>query len=99
MNQFLNNNSDEIIKEMKPAANAAIAKYFKGFLNSAFVKLPLKLWLPDAQATIHNSSLDFKHVSSVISSFVSAFPFYVIFDTKPLATNARANIGTLEKCV
>nr|XP_023017121.1 circadian clock-controlled protein-like [Leptinotarsa decemlineata] len=48
MNQFLNNNADEIIAEMKPAANAAIAKHFKGFLNGAFVKLPLKVWLPDA---------------------------------------------------
>ncbi|KAG5883596.1 hypothetical protein JTB14_004790 [Gonioctena quinquepunctata] len=48
MNQFLNNNSDDIIAEMKPAANLAIAKHFKGFLNSAFVKLPLKVWLPDA---------------------------------------------------
>lgn len=50
MNQFLNNNSDEIIKEMKPAANAALAKHFKGFLNTAFLNLPLKIWLPDAWA-------------------------------------------------
>ncbi|KAL3282203.1 hypothetical protein HHI36_005397 [Cryptolaemus montrouzieri] len=48
MNQFLNNNSDEIIKEMKPAATTAIAKQFKTFLNAAFLQLPLKLWLPDA---------------------------------------------------
>ncbi|CAH1105615.1 unnamed protein product [Psylliodes chrysocephalus] len=48
MNQFLNSNSDEIIKEMRPAANVAIAKHFKGFLNSAFVKLPMQVWLPDA---------------------------------------------------
>ncbi|CAH0558251.1 unnamed protein product [Brassicogethes aeneus] len=48
MNQFLNNNSEEIIKEMKPAANAAIAKHFKGFLNSAFLKIPLPIWLPGA---------------------------------------------------
>ncbi|VEN52395.1 unnamed protein product [Callosobruchus maculatus] len=48
MNQFLNNNSEEIIREMKPAATLAIAKHFKGFLNAAFVKLPLQVWLPDA---------------------------------------------------
>jgi exoribonuclease R len=48
MNQFLNNNANEIIAEMKPAANAAIAKHFKAFLNGAFLKLPLKVWLPDA---------------------------------------------------
>lgn len=48
MNQFLNNNSDEIIKEMKPAATTAIAKHFKAFLNAAFLRLPLKVWLPDA---------------------------------------------------
>lgn len=48
MNQFLNTNSDEIIKEMKPAANVAIAKHFKNFLNSAFLRLPLQVWLPDA---------------------------------------------------
>lgn len=48
MNQFLNKNSEEIIKEMKPAANVAIARHFKDFLNSAFKRLPMKIWLPDA---------------------------------------------------
>lgn len=48
MNQFLNNNSQEIISEMKPAASSAIAKHFKNLLNKAFSKLPLKTWLPDA---------------------------------------------------
>lgn len=48
MNQFLNNNADEIIREMKPAATVSIARHFKGFLNSAFLQLPLKVWLPDA---------------------------------------------------
>lgn len=48
MNQFLNNNADEIIREMKPAASVSIARHFKGFLNSAFLQLPLKVWLPDA---------------------------------------------------
>ncbi|KAF7266253.1 hypothetical protein GWI33_020290 [Rhynchophorus ferrugineus] len=48
MNNFLNTNSEEIISEMKPAAKASIAKHFKGFLNEAFTRLPLKVWLPDA---------------------------------------------------
>ncbi|KAF5269251.1 hypothetical protein FQR65_LT02552 [Abscondita terminalis] len=48
INQFLNNNSDEIIKEMKPAASISIARHFKTFLNGAFTKIPLKIWLPDA---------------------------------------------------
>lgn len=48
MNQFINNNAEEIIKEMKPAANVAIARHFKNFLNAAFDKLPMKIWLPDA---------------------------------------------------
>lgn len=45
INQFLNNNSEEIIKEMKPAASVSIARHFKSFLNSAFLKVPLKIWL------------------------------------------------------
>lgn len=48
MNQFLNNNADEIIKEMKPAAIQSIARHFKAFLNGAFLRVPLKVWLPDA---------------------------------------------------
>ncbi|KAB0795711.1 hypothetical protein PPYR_09772 [Photinus pyralis] len=48
INQFLNNNSDEIITEMKPAASISIARHFKTFLNGAFTKIPLKVWLPDA---------------------------------------------------
>lgn len=48
MNQFLNTNADEIIAEMKPAANVAIGRHFKAFLNAAFLRLPLKVWLPDA---------------------------------------------------
>lgn len=48
INQFLNNNSDEIIREMKPAAAKAISQHFKAFLNSAFLQIPLKIWLPDA---------------------------------------------------
>lgn len=47
MNQFLNQNSKEIIEEMKPAASVSIAKHFKEFLNSAFSKLPIKIWMHD----------------------------------------------------
>lgn len=45
MNQFLNQNAQEIIAEMKPAASSSISKYFKSFLNNAFLKIPLELWL------------------------------------------------------
>ncbi|XP_013148579.1 PREDICTED: uncharacterized protein LOC106111134 [Papilio polytes] len=45
MNQFLNNNAPEIIEEMRPAASLAIAKHFQTFLNAAFNKIPINLWL------------------------------------------------------
>lgn len=45
MNQFLNNNAAEIIQEMRPAASAAIASHFKAFLNAAFTKIPIDVWL------------------------------------------------------
>ncbi|KAJ8673671.1 hypothetical protein QAD02_004933 [Eretmocerus hayati] len=48
MNQFLNQNSKEIIEEMRPAASASIAKHFQGFLNTAFTKVPMKVWLHDS---------------------------------------------------
>ncbi|KAL0101133.1 hypothetical protein PUN28_018764 [Cardiocondyla obscurior] len=48
MNQFLNQNIKEIIEEMRPAASASIAKYFKDFLNGVFTQLPLKVWMHDA---------------------------------------------------
>ncbi|XP_044744017.1 circadian clock-controlled protein daywake-like [Chrysoperla carnea] len=48
MNQFLNQNANEIIQEMKPAASASISRYFKAFLNSAFLKIPLEVWLHGA---------------------------------------------------
>lgn len=48
MNQFLNQNSKEIIEEMRPAASASIAKHFQSFLNTAFLQLPMKVWLQDA---------------------------------------------------
>ncbi|XP_048004826.1 protein takeout-like [Leguminivora glycinivorella] len=45
MNQFLNNNAAEIIEEMRPAASVAIAKHFQAFLNAAFTKVPIDVWL------------------------------------------------------
>ncbi|NP_001153496.1 uncharacterized protein LOC100301488 precursor [Nasonia vitripennis] len=47
MNQFLNQNAKEIIEEMRPAASASIAKHFMSFLNTAFTKVPMKVWLHD----------------------------------------------------
>ncbi|XP_067014618.1 protein takeout [Anabrus simplex] len=47
MNQFLNQNAQEIIQEMKPAATQSIARHFKSFLNNAFLKVPIALWLRD----------------------------------------------------
>ncbi|XP_059486361.1 uncharacterized protein LOC132202984 [Neocloeon triangulifer] len=48
MNHFLNENSNEIIDEMKPAAGASIGKHFKSFLNQAFLQIPLRLWMRDS---------------------------------------------------
>ncbi|KAL0849878.1 hypothetical protein ABMA28_011810 [Loxostege sticticalis] len=45
MNQFLNNNAAEIIDEMRPAASLAIAKHFQAFVNAAFTKIPMDVWL------------------------------------------------------
>ncbi|KOB66670.1 Takeout/JHBP like protein [Operophtera brumata] len=45
MNQFLNNNAAEIIEEMRPAASQSIAKHFQAFINAAFTKIPLDVWL------------------------------------------------------
>ncbi|XP_026726411.1 protein takeout-like [Trichoplusia ni] len=45
MNQFLNNNAAEIIEEMRPAAAASIAKHFQAFVNTAFSKIPIDVWL------------------------------------------------------
>ena len=47
MNQFLNQNAKEIIEEMRPAASSSIAKHFQSFLNTAFTKVPMKVWLHD----------------------------------------------------
>lgn len=47
LNQFLNQNAKEIIEELKPAASVSISKVLKNFLNMAFSKVPLKVWMHD----------------------------------------------------
>lgn len=47
MNRFLNENADVIIEEMKPAAAASISRHFTGFLNKAFLKIPVDIWLTE----------------------------------------------------
>ena len=47
MNRFLNENADVIIDEMKPAASASISRHFTGFLNKAFLKIPVHIWLTE----------------------------------------------------
>lgn len=47
MNRFLNENADVIIEEMKPAAAASISRHFTGFLNKAFLKIPVSIWLTE----------------------------------------------------
>lgn len=45
INQFLNNNANELVQEMRPAASQSIAKLFKGFLDGAFKNIPIRTWL------------------------------------------------------
>ncbi|XP_055548193.1 circadian clock-controlled protein daywake-like [Wyeomyia smithii] len=45
INQFLNQNANELIQEMRPAASQSIAKLFRKFLNDAFSNIPMRLWL------------------------------------------------------
>ncbi|XP_049857354.1 circadian clock-controlled protein daywake-like [Schistocerca gregaria] len=47
MNQFLNQNANEIIKEMKPAAAQSISRHFKEYLNVALLRVPIRIWLRD----------------------------------------------------
>ncbi|XP_049535240.1 protein takeout-like [Anopheles darlingi] len=47
INQFLNQNANELIQEMRPAASQSIGKLFRKFLNDAFTNLPTRLWLLD----------------------------------------------------
>jgi hypothetical protein len=41
MNQFLNQNADEIIKEMKPVESQTAEPYFRDFLNAASCSMVL----------------------------------------------------------
>ncbi|XP_055374502.1 circadian clock-controlled protein daywake-like [Condylostylus longicornis] len=45
INQFLNVNAQELVKEMKPAASRSIAKLFQKILNNAFSKIGMDDWL------------------------------------------------------
>lgn len=47
INQFLNTNANELVKEMRPAASQSIAKLFKNILNQAFSRIPMSQWLLD----------------------------------------------------
>lgn len=47
INQFLNQNAHELVQEMRQPASQSLAKVFKKFLDSAFVNLPMRLWLTD----------------------------------------------------
>ncbi|XP_026466727.1 circadian clock-controlled protein-like [Ctenocephalides felis] len=45
INQFLNQNGAEIINEMRPAASQSIGKLFRTYLDNAFSRIPVRLWL------------------------------------------------------
>lgn len=47
INQFLNQNANELVQEMRPAASQSIAKLFRKFLNDTFSNIPMRLWLLD----------------------------------------------------
>lgn len=47
INQFLNQNAHELVQEMRQPASLSLAKVFKKFLDTAFVNLPMRLWLTD----------------------------------------------------
>ncbi|XP_055696465.1 protein takeout-like isoform X1 [Lutzomyia longipalpis] len=47
INQFLNSNAHELVQEMRPAASQSIAKLAKQLINSAFNRIPLRVWLLD----------------------------------------------------
>lgn len=47
INQFLHNNANELVQEMRPAASQSIGKLFKTILNGAFSSIPLNQWLLD----------------------------------------------------
>lgn len=47
INQFLNQNANELVQEMRQPASISLAKVFKKLLDTAFVNLPMRLWLAD----------------------------------------------------
>lgn len=48
MNQFLNDNWHDILKELKPSISYAIEEILKGIINRIFAKLPYEsLFLPN----------------------------------------------------
>ncbi|XP_055715244.1 protein takeout-like [Phlebotomus papatasi] len=47
INQFLNTNALELVQEMRPAAAQSISKLAKQLINSAFNRIPLRVWLLD----------------------------------------------------
>lgn len=47
INQFLNQNANELVQEMRVPASQSLAKVFKKFLDTAFSNLPMRIWLGD----------------------------------------------------
>lgn len=47
-NLYLNDHSEDIISDIRPTANDAIAEYVKDLLNKAFIKIPLPILRPGA---------------------------------------------------
>lgn len=47
MNQFLNENSKEVVNELKENIGESLAAVFKKIMNDAFSHIPTKLWLLD----------------------------------------------------
>lgn len=47
INQFLNQNANELVHEMRPAASQSIAKLFMNILDQGFSHIPIDDWLLD----------------------------------------------------
>ena len=45
INNFLNTNADEVIKELRPDLERGLSGTFKDLWNDLFSKIPTKLWL------------------------------------------------------
>lgn len=45
LNMFLNQNSNEVISELRPDLEHGLAEIFTGLWNNVFSKMPNKLWL------------------------------------------------------